>query len=315
MSGRATNLALFIAAPSLVLTGIVAWGLPEDSAALVLAAHRAIAAALLITLAWKLGVARRSIRRRSAAGRWPSLMVGGVTSVVLLLTLGLGLAWTVGVISFDRPTAYSLLNIHVFAGIALVPLVVAHAAQRSASAITRLPLGRRDALRGMAVLAGGVVLGAALDRVDTSRRTTGSRAADALPATIWAFDEIPAPSTDARIELVGATRASLSATQLLELPHTEVVATLDCTGGWASTHVWRGVSVASLVERAGRRVRVTSVTGHSATFAPDEVAGLLLATHVDGVTLAAEHGAPVRLVAPMHRGFMWVKWVARIEVL
>ena len=314
MSPRATNLALFAAVPSLVITGLVSWALPVEAAAVVLAAHRALAAALIVALAWKWGIARRSIRRRAAVHRSATLAVGGVTSVLLLLTLGLGLAWTLGAISFDRPLPYSLLNIHVFAGVTLVPFLIAHAAQRSASAITRMPLGRRDALRALAVVAGGVALGAGLDRVDGSRRATGSRAASDLPATIWAFDTIPAPA-DRSIEILAAERRALSPEQLLALPHTEVVATLDCTGGWASTRRWSGVSLAALADTGGHRVRVTSVTGHSATFAPDEVKGLLLATHVDDVALTPEHGAPVRLVAPMHRGFMWVKWVARVEVI
>ena len=314
MSPRATNLALFAGVPLLVLSGLVSWVLPEDAAATLLATHRAIAAALIVALAWKWGIARRSIRRRTAMRRSATLVIGAVTSFLLLLTLGLGLAWTLGAISFDRPVSYSLLNIHVFAGVALVPLLIAHAAQRSASAITRTPFDRRDALRVAAVVAGGVVLGAALDRADASRRVTGSRSASDLPATIWAFDEIPAPS-DRPIEILAAERRAFTPTQLLALPHTEVVAPLDCTSGWASTRRWGGVSLASLTGAADRRVRVTSVTGHSATFAPDEVTSLLLATHVDGVTLTPEHGAPVRLVAPRHRGFMWVKWVARVEVL
>ena len=66
---------------------------------------------------------------------------------------------------------------------------------------------------------------------------------------------------------------------------------------------------------AGHGARVSSITGHSATFAADEVDALLLATRVGDVTLSAEHGAPLRLVAPMHRGFAWIKWVGRIEVL
>jgi drug/metabolite transporter superfamily protein YnfA len=313
MSPRATNLVLFVAVPSLVLTGLVSWALPEDTAGVVLAAHRALGAALIVALAWKWGIARRSIRRRVAAGRSATMIVGGVTSALLLLTLGLGLVWTLGIISFDRPLPYSLLNVHVFAGIALVPLLIAHAAQRSASAITRLPLGRRDALRAAAVVAGGVVLAASLDCVDVSRRATGSRTSSAYPATIWAFDQVPLTS-DRPIELITTERRAFMATQLLALPPTEVVATLDCTSGWASTRRWSGVRLASLTDSVDRRVRVTSVTGHSATFSPDEVKTLLLATHVDGDVLTPEHGAPVRLVAPLHRGFMWVKWVTRIEV-
>jgi DMSO/TMAO reductase YedYZ molybdopterin-dependent catalytic subunit len=40
-----------------------------------------------------------------------------------------------------------------------------------------------------------------------------------------------------------------------------------------------------------------------------------LATHVGGEPISHDHGAPARLVAPGRRGFEWVTWVARIEVL
>jgi DMSO/TMAO reductase YedYZ molybdopterin-dependent catalytic subunit len=36
---------------------------------------------------------------------------------------------------------------------------------------------------------------------------------------------------------------------------------------------------------------------------------------VGGEPLTHEHGAPARLVALGRRGFEWVKWVVRIEVL
>jgi DMSO/TMAO reductase YedYZ molybdopterin-dependent catalytic subunit len=42
---------------------------------------------------------------------------------------------------------------------------------------------------------------------------------------------------------------------------------------------------------------------------------LLLATHVGDETLSHEDGAPVRLVVPWARGFQWVKWVQRVELL
>ena len=39
----------------------------------------------------------------------------------------------------------------------------------------------------------------------------------------------------------------------------------------------------------------------------------MIATHLDGVPLAAGNGAPARLVAPGRRGFWWVKWVTAVE--
>jgi DMSO/TMAO reductase YedYZ molybdopterin-dependent catalytic subunit len=67
--------------------------------------------------------------------------------------------------------------------------------------------------------------------------------------------------------------------------------------------------------RAARHVSVASVTGYRWGFALDDARGLLLATHVGEQPLSHEHGAPVRLVVPDGRGFQWVKWVQRIELL
>src|SRR2546423_9284783 len=103
MSPRATNLALYAAVPALVLSGVFAWAYADPLGSALIALHRAIAATLLVVLAWKYGVARRSVRRRVISGRRTTLFVGGATSVALLLALGLGLAWTLGLASFDRP--------------------------------------------------------------------------------------------------------------------------------------------------------------------------------------------------------------------
>jgi DMSO/TMAO reductase YedYZ molybdopterin-dependent catalytic subunit len=48
----------------------------------------------------------------------------------------------------------------------------------------------------------------------------------------------------------------------------------------------------------------------------DALAGdVLLAGRLDGAPLDARHGAPVRLVAPAHYGFVNVKHLCRIELL
>lgn len=77
--------------------------------------------------------------------------------------------------------------------------------------------------------------------------------------------------------------------------------------------------VTALLEQAGfkdgaRSLLVHSSTGYARRFPLGEADGLLLATHVEDEPLSAGHGFPLRLVAPGHRGYGWVKWVAELEV-
>ena len=322
------NLALLVVVPLLVATGLLAWVTPGATASALLVLHRVAGVGVVLVLAWKYGIARRSVRRRSRGGDRLSLVVGGFASVALLLVLGLGLAWSIGIVSFDRPLAYSLLNVHVFVGVALVPLMVAHAARRWESRPAVADLGRRRvALRALAVGLVAVVATAALDRVSLARRSTGSRAAAAFsgndfPFTIWAFDVAPAIDVASwRLQIDGnvASPGAISYDDLFAMPSTERDAVLDCTGGWWTEQRWRGVTVGDVLARHGvrgsaQRVEVVSQTGHAWSFPIGEADRLLIATHVGGETLSVGHGYPARLIAPDHRGFQWIKWVTQVHV-
>ncbi|HJW48621.1 MAG TPA: molybdopterin-dependent oxidoreductase [Candidatus Limnocylindria bacterium] len=328
MPRRLVNLALLVAVPLLVATGLLAWVVPPPTADALLVVHRVAGVALVLALAWKYGIARRSIRRRAHGGPGLSLAVGAVSSIALLLVLGIGLAWSIGVVSFDRPLAYSLLNVHVFVGVALVPLMFAHAAQRWEARPAIRDLGdRRVALRALALGVGAVVATAALDRVGLARRSTGSRAASSFsgndfPLTIWAFDSVPTidlATWRMRIDGDVVSPGAIFYDDLLALPSTERDAVLDCTGGWWTEQHWRGVTLADLLAKHGvrasaRRVDVVSLTGHAWSFPIVEAERLLIATHVGGETLSPGHGYPARLIAPDHRGFQWIKWVSHVRV-
>ncbi len=311
MPRRLANLALLAAITTLLVSGVIAWLVPDTSAGFLYIAHRVAGVALVLALVWKYAIARRSLRRRG-------FRRSGVS---------LGLAWTTGLVSFDRPFAYSALNLHVVAGLALGAVVVAHVLARGEARPALVTLaGRRAALRGLALLAASFAVTAALDRVALARRGSGSRHAgsftgNAFPVTIWSLDSVPGIDVETwrlRVSGSASTRpVELSYADLSALPRREASVVLDCTGGWWSEQRWSGVSLMDLLARCGMseratRVEVISVTGHRWTFDRSEAEQALLATHVGGEPLSAGHGYPLRLVAPSLRGFLWIKWVGEV---
>ena len=324
MPRRLANLVLFAAITTLLASGIVAWLLPDAAAETLYVAHRVAGVALVLALVWKYAIARRSLRRRGVRGSgvWIGLATAGLTVVAA----SLGIAWTAGLVSFDRPFSYSALNLHVIAGLALGALVVAHALARGESRPALVTLaGRRAALRGLALLTASFVATAALDRFALARRDSGSRHAgsftgNAFPVTIWSLDSVPnidVQSWRLRVSRANARPVELSYSDLALFPRSEASVVLDCTGGWWSEQRWSGVSLIDLLARCGMseaatRVEVISVTGHRWTFDRSEAEQALLATHVGGEPLSAGHGYPLRLVAPSLRGFLWIKWVGEV---
>ena len=325
MPRRLANLVLLAAIATLLASGIVAWLLPDTGAGILYVAHRVAGVALVLALVWKYAIARRSLHRRGVRGSgvWIGLATAGLT----FIAASLGVAWTAGLVSFDRPFAYSALNLHVIAGLALGALVVAHVLARGESrpALGTLA-GRRAAVRGLALLALSFVATAALDRVALARRASGSRHAgsftgNAFPVTIWSLDSVPSLDVGSwRLRVRGPANVQpveMTYAELATLPRREASVVLDCTGGWWSEQTWSGVSLMDVLARGGMsevatRVEVISLTGHRWTFDRSEAERAILATHVGGEPLSAGHGYPLRLVAPSLRGFLWIKWVGEV---
>ena len=132
----------------------------------------------------------------------------------------------------------------------------------------------------------------------------------------------PAVPAAPAIEVAGAVAAprAIAAMELDSLPRRTLLADFHCVAGWSARGLrWEGVPLAEALRpsAAATHVRFTGLDGHfSVMLLEDALADeVLLADRLGGAPLDARHGAPVRLVAPAHYGFVSVKHLCRIEVL
>ncbi|MFW9947403.1 MAG: molybdopterin-dependent oxidoreductase [Candidatus Odinarchaeota archaeon] len=106
------------------------------------------------------------------------------------------------------------------------------------------------------------------------------------------------------------------------LPSIELVATLQCVAGVSGTALWKGVSVESLLNlvhptQDAMEVVFYAVDGFSASLTIDQIINydILLAYEMNGETLPLTQGYPLRVVAPYHYGYKWVRWVDHVEIV
>ena len=129
----------------------------------------------------------------------------------------------------------------------------------------------------------------------------------------------PVPGVPA-IEVAGAVEAPLTIRDLSALPRRTLHADFHCVAGWSARGLrWEGVPLPAVLRAAptATHVRFAGLDGHwSAMLLADALSDdVLLADRLDEAPLTPKHGAPVRLVAPAHYGFVNVKHLCRIELL
>lgn len=306
MPTRWTNLALLWIVPLAALSGFSIFLVGSGPVLLVALGHGVIALLVVVLTPWKSMIVRRTLRRAPRPGRTVSVALG----VVVVLALVTGVLHVVGVLADRLPL--TVLQVHVGAGIVAAILTLAHARDRRIRA-RRSDLSRRAVLRaGLLTSAAGVlevgVVGAGVlanppgTRRDTGSHRLASQSVDAIPATSWLFDSVPMVDVSSwRVSVMaGGTSHAWSLSDLTAYGD-EVETVLDCTGGWWTRQIWRGVRVSRLLPAgAVGSILVTSVTGYQRRLPLRD--DLLLATSLAGEPLRAGHGAPARLVVPGRRG-------------
>jgi sulfite oxidase len=151
-----------------------------------------------------------------------------------------------------------------------------------------------------------------------------------------------------RLKIGGLVDKPLELTlpDLKRLPHAGVVSVLECAGngrGFYEPHLpgaqwrfgavgnaqWTGVRLRDLLQHAGMKSGASQILFDGADSPlgamPDFQRTLavrkaldpdtLLAWEMNGAPLTAEHGFPLRVIAPGWAGDSWVKWLQNIEVL
>jgi DMSO/TMAO reductase YedYZ molybdopterin-dependent catalytic subunit len=258
-----------------------------------------------------------------------SLLLAGVTAVVI----GLGFAWSWRLGPEQLWLRQTAISWHWMLALGLLFPFVLHVWRRWPRPKKADLLSRRAALKlvglGAASIAGWWSAGwlaAGREELESPRRHTGSRRAGAFTGNRFPVTHSRAAGEmdlgTYRLVINGAVteRLSLAYAELSAFPVSELAATLDCTLGWYTVQNWRGIRLEDLVDRAGGlqrsfAVRLESVTGYAHILPIDEARQILLATHVGDEVLEHLHGFPLRAVVPTRRGWFWVKWVNRIEVI
>lgn len=273
--------------------------------------HGSVGVAIVVMAPWKSVVNRRGLRRRGLKAALPSL--GLLLALVVALISGFGHR-----ADGRRAGPVLVMQIHVGASVAALPLTLWHVRSRRVRP-RATDFEPRTVLRGALLAGASTVVTLAVPhagRAPTRSLERGSFQPSAMPVTQWLIDKVPIVDSDAWRLRVGDRLWSRD--ELERLGEDEIVATLDCTGGWFAHQRWRGVRLDRLFVASDvpirRSIAVRSVTGYIRRFPYDDARNLVLAVEVGGKPLSVGHGFPARLVAPGRRGFWWVKWVSEIDV-
>ena len=127
-----------------------------------------------------------------------------------------------------------------------------------------------------------------------------------------------------RLHVTGLLENELDVTyeQLLSLPAYSQVVYMPCVEGWGFYAKWTGFRLTDLFELARLRPNATYVVFHSSDGYSTGLSldylinrNVLMAYGINDVTLPADRGFPLQVVAIDKYGYKWAKWVTEVEVV
>ena len=196
MRHRWANTSLLILVLAEVATGLFGLAAGASNRAFLNDLHAIFAFGIIAILAWKTAIAIGSLKRPAGTRpRYLSIVLTGL----LLATLGLGFWWSNGI--FVSISGTSLLNIHIWLGLASAPIILYHSWAYTRRFRIGFSADRRAALRLMTAVAAGAAvwglaegIGSALDSPASKRRFTGSHEREsfqgnAFPTASWLNDD------------------------------------------------------------------------------------------------------------------------------
>jgi len=332
---RFTNTVILASIAALTLSGV--YGLLWTFPGWLYDVHRLSGWLLIAVLPWKAAISMRSLRRGFALNfdRGLMVIVSLLAAFLTLAVAGLGLVWGFQLDSEHLWLRQTAISWHWMLALALVVPFALHAWRRWPRPRKEDLLSRRAALHvigvGIASLAGWRLshwIGEQRASAESPTRVTGSRLAGAFTGNRFPVTHTRAARQEQvdpgnwRFEVQGAVLNPRVYTyqQLLSMDAAGTFATLDCTLGWYTIQEWRGLRLRDLLHEAGASprafaVRLESVTGYAHILPMAEAKEVLLATHIGEEVLEYAHGFPLRAVAPSRRGWFWVKWLRKVEVI
>lgn len=295
--------------------------------------HRISGFAVIALLPWKAIVVYRSLRRRLMGDvPWLSTLLSIPLTALLIVVAALGLMWMWRLGPYQTLAAQTVIAWHWILGLVMVPLFIVHVVVRWPDPQLTDFASRRGALKLLGLGAAGVVgwlLGLSVARLQATedrprRSVTGSRGFGQFTGNDYPVVGEQTISVDVeqwRLTVDSNVGEPLILTydDVLSISADQMTEAVDCTSGWYSVQEWQGIPLARLLEEVdgldAAGVRLVSETEYNHTYPMAEAKTILLATHVSGEVLAPGHGYPVRAVVPQRRGWFWVKWLKRIEIL